>query len=211
MTPKSIFEEAYGRSDARLPGEKESNTLNGTVEELIYVREDTGFVILALEGDDGGLYTALGVMPDVTEGDLVRLRGKWEQNARYGRQFRVSEYERELPSDVAAIERYLASGAVRGIRLKTAHKIVAQFGEDTFDVIENHPDWLAEVPGITANRAQEISESFQKQSDMRGHVLPRLFRSRTYDAHIQAFRLRFGGDRKEESVFALRRGAGNRF
>ena len=75
MTPKSIFEEAYGRSDARLPGEKESNTLNGTVEELIYVREDTGFVILALEGDDGGLYTALGVMPDVTEGDLVRLRG----------------------------------------------------------------------------------------------------------------------------------------
>lgn len=195
MTPKSIFEEAYGRSDARLPGEKESNTLNGTVEELIYVREDTGFVILALEGDDGGLYTALGVMPDVTEGDLVRLRGKWEQNARYGRQFRVSEYERELPSDVAAIERYLASGAVRGIRLKTAHKIVAQFGEDTFDVIENHPDWLAEVPGITAKQAQEISESFKKQSDMRGTVM--FFRDYFGPELTMRIYKRFGSDSVE--------------
>ena len=131
----------------------------------------------------------------MTEGDLVRLRGKWEQNARYGRQFRVSEYERELPSDVAAIERYLASGAVRGIRLKTAHKIVAQFGEDTFDVIENHPDWLAEVPGITAKRAQEISESFKKQSDMRGTVM--FFRDYFGPELTMRIYKRFGSDSVE--------------
>lgn len=172
MGQKSIFDEAYGHGDnAASVLRTGSGTLSGTVEEIIYSREDTGFVILSLEGDDGGLHSVLGVMPDVTEGDLLRLSGKWENNARYGRQFRVLEYERELPSDVAAIERYLASGAIRGIRLKTAHKIVAQFGEDTFDVIENHPDWLAEVPGITRKRAEEISEEFKKQSDMRGTVM----------------------------------------
>ena len=171
MSPGSIFEEAYGRPDAGSAGAAGGGTLSGTVEEIIYAREDTGFVILSLEGDDGGLHSVLGVMPDVTEGDLLRLRGRWENNARYGRQFRVLEYERELPSDVAAIERYLSSGAIRGIRLKTAHKIVAQFGEDTFDVIENHPEWLAEVPGITVKRAREISEEFKKQSDMRGTVM----------------------------------------
>ena len=141
------------------------------MEEVIFSREDTGFLIISLEGEDGGMYSALGIMPDVKEGDLLKLGGRWEHNARYGRQFRVTAYVRELPSDTAAIERYLASGAIKGIRIKTARKIVAQFGEDTFDVIENHPDWLAQIPGITPKRAREMSEEFKKQSDMRSTVM----------------------------------------
>lgn len=168
---RSIFEEAYGRASTKNASGSESDTLTGTVEEIIYSRDDTGFLIFMLEADDGRMHSVLGVMPGISEGDLVKLRGRWENNPRYGRQFRALEYERELPSDVASIERYLASGAVKGIRLKTARKIVAQFGEDTFDVIENHPDWLAQIPGITPKRANEISEDFKRQSDMRGTVI----------------------------------------
>ena len=182
MSPGSIFEEAYGRPDADSAGAAGGGTLSGTVEEIIYAREDTGFVILSLEGDDGGLHSVLGVMPDVTEGDLLRLRGRWENNARYGRQFRVLEYERELPSDVAAIERYLSSGAIRGIRLKTAHKIVAQFGEDTFDVIENHPEWLADNGKAGAGNIRGVQKAVGYARH--GNVLPRLFRSRADHADI---------------------------
>lgn len=171
MTAQSIFEEAFGRPDPGRNDKNEEASLTGTVEEVIFSSEDTGFLIISLEGEDGGMYSALGIMPDVKEGDLLKLRGRWEHNARYGRQFRVTAYERELPSDTAAIERYLASGAIKGIRIKTARKIVAQFGEDTFDVIENHPDWLAQIPGITPKRAREMSEEFKKQSDMRSTVM----------------------------------------
>lgn len=171
MAPMSIFEEAFGRRGDDSGTARDGGTLCGTVDEIIYMREDTGFMILTLDGEDGGMHTVLGVMPDVTEGDILRMHGRFENNAKYGRQFRVFEYTRELPNDAASIERYLASGAIRGIRQKTAHKIVMQFGEDTFDVIENHPDWLAELPGITLKRAREISEEFKQQSDMRGTVM----------------------------------------
>ncbi len=193
MTAQSIFEEAFGRSNAA--GAEKQTSLTGTVEEMIYTREDTGFVILALEGEDGGLYSVLGVMPDVGEGDLLRLSGKWEHNARYGRQFRVSEYERSLPSDTVSIERYLASGAISGIRLKTARKIVAQFGEDSFDVIENHPDWLAQISGITPKRARQISEEFKKQSDMRSTVM--FFREYFGPELTMRIYKRFGSDSVE--------------
>ena len=92
-------------------------------------------------------------------------------NPKYGRQFRVERFEKQLPADVDSILRYLASGAVKGIGVKRAAKIVDEFGEDTFDVIENHPEWLAQIPGISRKKAEEISENFKAESGMRSTML----------------------------------------
>ncbi len=106
-------------------------------------------------------------LPYVSEGDELTVFGKWIHNPKYGRQFQIEQFEKRLPSDSAAILRYLSSGSVKGIGPKKAQKLVELFGEDTFDVIENHPDWLTQIPGISHRMAQEISEEFSRQAGIR--------------------------------------------
>lgn len=110
-------------------------------------------------------------MPDVEAGEEICALGEWIQHREYGKQLRVREYERKLPQNTDAMLRYLASGAVHGIGPKTAVKIVRRFGADTFEVIEHHPAWLAEIPGISAKKAQEIGESFAERSGMRAMLM----------------------------------------
>ena len=147
-----------------------NNELKGTVEGLLYRNDDNGYIVATVISDEDELVNIVGIMPDVDEGDRITAHGKWENNARYGKQYRVIEYIVEMPTEAADIERYLASGAIKGIRAKTARRIVAEFGEDTVDVIENHPDWLSRLPGISPKRALEISEEFKSKSDMRATV-----------------------------------------
>lgn len=147
-----------------------SNELKGTVEGVLYRNDDNGYIVATVISDEDELVNIVGIMPDVDEGDRITAHGKWENNARYGKQYRVIEYIVEMPTEAADIERYLASGAIKGIRAKTARRIVAEFGEDTVDVIENHPDWLSRIPGISPKRALEISEEFKSKSDMRATV-----------------------------------------
>ncbi|MBQ3227716.1 MAG: ATP-dependent RecD-like DNA helicase [Clostridia bacterium] len=147
-----------------------SNELKGTVEGILYRNDDNGYIVATVISDEDELVNIVGIMPDVDEGDRITAHGKWENNARYGKQYRVIEYIVEMPTEAADIERYLASGAIKGIRAKTARRIVAEFGEDTVDVIENHPDWLSRIPGISPKRALEISEEFKSKSDMRATV-----------------------------------------
>ena len=147
-----------------------SNELKGTVEGILYRNDDNGYIVVTVISDEDELVNIVGIMPDVDEGDRITAHGKWENNARYGKQYRVIEYIVEMPTEAADIERYLASGAIKGIRAKTARRIVAEFGEDTVDVIENHPDWLSRIPGISPKRALEISEEFKSKSDMRATV-----------------------------------------
>ena len=144
--------------------------LCGQVETVLYRNDDNGYIVCIVVTEDGSLVNTVGIMPDINDGDKLSAFGKWENNARYGKQFRVLEYTVELPTENADIERYLSSGAIKGIGVKTARKIVAEFGDDTVDVIENHPDWLAQIPGITHKRAQEISEEFKSKSDLRATV-----------------------------------------
>ncbi len=147
-----------------------SNELKGTVEGVLYRNDDNGYIVATVISDEDELVNVVGIMPDVDEGDRITAHGKWENNARYGKQYRVIEYIVEMPTEAADIERYLASGAIKGIRAKTARRIVAEFGEDTVDVIEKHPDWLSRIPGISPKRALEISEEFKSKSDMRATV-----------------------------------------
>ena len=145
--------------------------INGSVETVIYSNEDNGYSICDFGTDDDDLITIVGIMPYVAEGDTLSVFGRWTHNAKYGRQFKVEQYEKKLPADSTAILRYLSSRTVKGIGPKTAKRIVDEFGEDTFDVLENHPDWLARLPGMSQKKAEAISEEFKAQTGIRSAMI----------------------------------------
>ena len=145
-------------TDAEDKNEKES--VSGTVDSVIYSSDETGYTVCEIEDENGLPAVLVGTMPYIAEGDTITAAGRWTNHPTYGRQFKVEMYEKTLPGTENEILRYLSSGAIHGIGPKTAAKIVERFGEDTFDVMENHPDWLAELPGITLKKARAVSESF---------------------------------------------------
>ena len=121
--------------------------LSGSIEHVIYANEENGFAICDMGTDTDELITITGILPYVGEGDLVTVYGRWVHNPKYGRQFKVEQCEKQLPADRASILRYLSSGTIKGIGPKTAQRIVDEFGDETFDVIENHPEWLSSISG----------------------------------------------------------------
>ena len=141
--------------------------ITGSVEGIIYQNEENGYAILDFGTDEDELITVVGTLPYVAAGDTLTLYGKWVHNPKYGRQFRADQFEKEMPADETAILRYLSSRTVKGIGPKKAQKIVDLFGVDTFDVIENHPEWLTQISGITHKSALEMSEEFKKQAGVR--------------------------------------------
>ncbi len=145
--------------------------LEGTVEHIIYYNEENGYTICDLALSDDEIITAVGEMPMLGEGDRLCLFGKWTHNPKYGRQFSVSQYERTMPSAPAAMLKYLSSRAIKGIGPVTAKRIVDEFGEDTFDVLENHPEWLANIKGISMKAAMSASESFKEQAGVRSAMM----------------------------------------
>ena len=145
--------------------------ISGSIEHVIFSNEETGFSICDMGTETDELITITGTLPFVGEGDVVTVYGKWVHNPKYGRQFKVEQFEKQLPADRASILRYLSSGTVRGIGPKTAQRIVEKFGEESFDVIENHPEWLADIPGITSKRAHEMSEDFKSKAGIRSAML----------------------------------------
>lgn len=145
--------------------------LCGTVEAVVYHDEHNDYAVLELTGDDNSMITAVGTFPYVAEGEELVLYGRWVSHPTYGRQFAADTYEKRMPSDVHAILRYLSSRAVRGIGPVTAAKIVNRYGVDSFDVIENHPDWLADIPGISRKKAGEISAAFREQTGVRAVMM----------------------------------------
>ena len=145
--------------------------LSGSIEHVIYSNEDNGFAICDLGTDTDDLITVTGILPYIGEGDVVTVYGRWVHNPKYGRQFKVEQAEKQLPADRAAILRYLGSGTIKGIGPKTAQRIVDEFGDETFDVIENHPDWLAQIQGITPKRARAISDDFKDKAGIRSAML----------------------------------------
>ena len=144
--------------------------LEGSVEQIVFCNEDNGYTVcdMALEDD---IVTVCGIMPMLCEGDRLCVYGKWVHSAKYGRQFSVEQYERVMPADIASMLRYLSSRAIKGIGPKTAAKIIEEFGEDSFDVIENHPEWLANIKGISTKVALAASESFKEQAGIRSAMM----------------------------------------
>ncbi len=145
--------------------------LEGTVEHIIYYNGENGYTICDLALSDDEIITAVGEMPMLGEGDRLCLFGKWTHNPKYGRQFSVSQYERTMPSAPAAMLKYLSSRAIKGIGPITAKRIVDEFGEDTFNVLENHPEWLANIKGISMRAALSASESFKEQAGVRSAMI----------------------------------------
>lgn len=139
--------------------------IRGTVAEVTYQNAETGFTVLTLEDGDQTI-TAVGIMPDVAAGEILEAGGVFDSHALYGRQFRVSSYGKTFPSDAAAILRYLSSGTIKGIGPATAKRIVAAFGDDTFETLLHHPEEVAKIKGITWARAGEIADEMKKRTSM---------------------------------------------
>ena len=146
-------------------------TLRGSVEGVIFANEENGYAILDLGTEENELVTVVGTLPFVDVGDELTVWGKWVHNPKYGRQFSAERFEKRMPSDSAAILRYLSSGAIKGIGAKKAERIVELFGEDTFDVMENHPEWLTQIHGISRRMALEFAEEFKKQAGIRSTMM----------------------------------------
>lgn len=146
--------------------ENEKAAVEGTVEEVIFANQENGYAVCLVACGDEPV-TIVGTLPYLGEGEYIRAVGTWQQHPSFGRQLKVESYEKALPKDEDSIFRYLSSGAVKGIGPVTATRIMEKFGADALDVIENHPDWLCDIKGITRKRAEEIGESFRSQFGMR--------------------------------------------
>ena len=140
--------------------------LTGTAAALIYQNPENGYAVLRLDtGED--TVTCVGCMPGISPGEELELTGRWTAHTAYGEQFRAETVVRRLPTGPAAIFRYLATGAVKHVGPALAREIVDRFGAETLEILENEPEKLAEIRGISAKRAEKIGEEFRKQICLR--------------------------------------------
>lgn len=153
-----------------MDGQRALETIKGTVEGVVFHSDATDYTVLELSCD-GVLITAVGEISEVCEGEILELLGSWTYHREFGKQFAFVSYEKSLPSEIEGIIQYLSSRTIKGVGPVTALKIVNRFGADTFEVIEHHPEWLTDIPGITMKKAAAISESFRAQSELRDVML----------------------------------------
>ena len=146
--------------------ERHTEVLEGVVSDVIYQNEESGYTVLRLEVGQEEV-TAVGCMPGAAPGESLTLHGEWSVHPSYGRQFRAAVAERRMPEGARAIYEYLASGVIRGIGGATARRLVEEFGEEALTVIEESPEKLTRIKGITLKRARSISDTFRSQMGMR--------------------------------------------
>lgn len=144
--------------------------LSGTVEDIIYKNGQNGYTILVLSSDNF-IYTLSGTMPDLAEGIKITAYGNFKTHPEYGEQFAVSYYEIELPSEESDIENYLSSGILPYVGMATARKIVEKFGTKALSVIENEPEKLAEIRGISKKKAIEIHKKYLEQIGIKDIIM----------------------------------------
>lgn len=145
-------------------------TIKGYVEHIVYRNEENGYTVFNLNNDDGDL-TCVGKLHYIEEGGLLELTGEYTTHRLYGTQLQVETARVCEPEDLVSIERYLGSGAVKGVGVSLAGKIVKKFKEDTFRIIEEEPERLAEIKGISDRKAREISLQVEEKRDMRQAML----------------------------------------
>ncbi len=146
------------------------DTVSGFVERITFRNEENGYTVLTLQ--DGGKETVLtGVFPAVSEGEYIRAEGELVVHPVYGEQLKTDRYEFVAPTDEAAMEKYLGSGAIKGIGQALASRIVAKFGKDTFRMIEEEPERLAEVRGISERSAMAIAAQIIEKREVRSAVI----------------------------------------
>ncbi len=142
----------------------------GFVDSIIYRNEENGYTVCTLARDDIE-FTAVGKFPTLKEGEYLVVRGAFIDHKSYGKQFQIQEYELKMPEDSQAIERYLGSGAIKGVGPKRAAKIVRHFGKDTLRIIDEEPERLTEISGITETMARNIAVQVLESREMRDGLL----------------------------------------
>lgn len=141
-------------------------SLAGYVEHIIYRNADNGYTVLNLVSGEDEI-TCVGVFSAIAEGENIEAQGEYTEHPTYGQQFKVASFDEKAPEDEEAIERYLGSGAIKGIGLAMAARIVRRFKEDTFRIIEEEPERLAEIKGISSRKAMEIASQVNEKRDLR--------------------------------------------
>ena len=144
--------------------------LQGYVDHIVFRNADNGYTVLNLISDEDEI-TCVGIFPVVTEGEILLLHGEYTSHPTYGEQFQMKSYETKPPEDVLSMERYLAFGAIKGIGVALAARIVRRFKNDTFRIMEEEPERLAEVKGISERMAMEISNQMVEKKDLRDAMI----------------------------------------
>ncbi|MEE3393065.1 MAG: ATP-dependent RecD-like DNA helicase [Lachnospiraceae bacterium] len=143
-------------------------TYEGYIERIVFHSPETGFTVLSLsEADSGEEITCTGNFPSINAGEYIRLKGHMVDHREYGPQIKIDSYETVRPQNKAAIEKYLSSGAIKGIGEALAKRIVKKFGKDTFNIMERSPERLAEIRGISEAKARKIAEQFGEKRALR--------------------------------------------
>jgi len=143
-----------------------TNVIEGYVEHIIFRNEDNGYTVLNLTVD-GEEVTCVGVFQYINEGEMIEASGAYIEHAVYGEQFKIESYQTKVPEDTLAMERYLGSGAIKGVGTALAARIVRRFQEDTLRIIDEEPERLAEIKGISEKKAREIAIQAAEKSEMR--------------------------------------------
>ena len=144
----------------------------GIIEEVVFRNEDNGFTVMEIRSEaEGTTVTVVGNLPFAVEGERVKVTGQWTVHPDYGEQLKVETYETASPTSREGLERYLASGLIKGVGPSTAKSLVDHFGMDTLDIIQFNPERLTEIPGIGEKKAEAIAASFYEQKEVREVML----------------------------------------
>src|SRR6266702_8579506 len=148
-------------------------TLEGSVENIVFRNEDNHYTVARFRPNDRGklfrdeLMTIVGMLPGIHVGELLSVEGEWEKDPRYGRQLHVTSFTQRLPASTEGMMRYLSSGLIKGIGPKKAKLIVENFGEQTLAIIEQQPERLSEVKGISVKDRNQIAKAWAEQSEIK--------------------------------------------
>lgn len=145
-----------------------NESVTGYIDHIIFRNEENGYTVFVMKGVEGEEeLTCVGTFPVINQGASIEAVGSYTNHHVYGKQFQISSFTEKMPQDALAMERYLGSGAIKGIGAALAGRIVRHFGEDTIRIVEEEPERLAEVKGISEKKAREIAAQTAEKADMR--------------------------------------------
>ncbi len=144
-----------------------TETVTGYIDHIIFRNEENGYTVMVLVGKESEEITCVGYFPDISPGTVILAEGSFINHASYGKQFQVAAFTEQIPEDSLAMERYLGSGAIKGIGAKLAARIVRAFGPDTYRIVEEEPERLSEIKGISIKMARSIASQMAEKAEMR--------------------------------------------
>ena len=147
------------------------DTIEGTVDEVVFYNPENGYTVSRFVVESGDTLTIVGSFPPLSPGEMLKVKGHWEINPRFGRQFKVEYFTLTLPASAKGIEKFLASGLIRGIGPVLAARIVARFGAGTIDLLTSDPERLKEVDGVGGVKLREIKKSWAEHQDIRDLII----------------------------------------